>query len=125
MRGDRYTPRSDLASLGYVLIELLSGRSLFAHLRGDKELLQTKVSLPDRLTDRREPLLPEGASKDHRLVQLCQHLVAPEPENRFYSAADADLDSDYSAFRFLDRLTTNKMAVAWEPEIRRWLEYLS
>jgi len=125
IKGKPYTPRSDLASLGYVLIELLSGRSLFARLRGTKELLEAKESLPNRLTDRHDPLLPKGASEDDRLVQLCRHLVAPDPEKRFFSAREADLASDYSAFRFLDQLTTNKMAVAWEPEIRRWLEYLS
>ncbi len=55
LQGGAYTPQSDLASLGYVLVELLSGHALFADLDHGRQLLDAKTSLPRRLAD----LLPE------------------------------------------------------------------
>ncbi len=49
LEGDECTPRSDLASLGYVLIEMLAGRSPFANMNGLSELLEAKRTLAQRL----------------------------------------------------------------------------
>jgi serine/threonine protein kinase len=44
-------PRSDLCSLGYVLIELLAGRQPFAGIRDHRELQEAKRLLPLRLPE--------------------------------------------------------------------------
>ena len=49
------TPQADLASLGYVLVEMLSGRSPFEGAVGVSALLEAKRTLEHRLPD----LLPE------------------------------------------------------------------
>ena len=49
--GGEMTPRSDLASLGYVLIELLSGRQPFAGMKTYRELLEAKRTLPQQLLE--------------------------------------------------------------------------
>ncbi|MGH7130102.1 MAG: serine/threonine-protein kinase, partial [Planctomycetaceae bacterium] len=46
---EEVTPRSDLASAGYVLVELLAGRPLFAGIREFNNLLEAKRTLPQRL----------------------------------------------------------------------------
>jgi serine/threonine-protein kinase len=58
---NEFTPRADLASLGYVLIEVLAGRPLFAGLRNLGELLEAKWTLPQRL----ERILPEDVADSH------------------------------------------------------------
>jgi serine/threonine-protein kinase len=40
---------SDIAALGYVLIEMLTGKQLFRHCKTKKELLEAKLVLPNRL----------------------------------------------------------------------------
>ncbi len=45
LEGGESTPRSDLASLGYVLVELLSGKPLFSGKKNLKELLQAKRTI--------------------------------------------------------------------------------
>ena len=51
LEGDVPTPLSDLASLGYVLIELLAGRRLFKEAQHRQELLAAKRELPTRLRE--------------------------------------------------------------------------
>jgi serine/threonine-protein kinase len=119
--GERYTPQSDLASLGYVLIELLSGCSLFENLKPGRELLEAKQLLPRRLPE----LLPERVQKCDTLVELCRRLVEPNPDRRFGSAREADLDLDCGALAFLDSLVRGDLATAYEHEIRLWLEALN
>src|SRR6185369_7530099 len=46
---EEVTPRSDLASVGYVLVELLSGRPLFSDIRDYQTLLEKKRTLPQWL----------------------------------------------------------------------------
>ena len=55
---NEFTPRADLASLGYVLIELLAGRPLFTGLNSLGELLEAKWTLPQRL----ERILPDDVA---------------------------------------------------------------
>ncbi len=58
LEGGHHTARSDLASLGYVLIEMLSGKSPFAGMNTFKDLLEGKRFLAQRLNT----LLPPEVS---------------------------------------------------------------
>ena len=46
---EEITPRSDLCSVGYVLVELLAGAPLFAGIKEYGKLLEAKRTLPQRL----------------------------------------------------------------------------
>ena len=76
------SPQADLASLGYVLVEMLAGRCPFEGLTDYTELLQAKQELDKQLPR----MLPQDVSCNELLLHLCQHLVAPDPTRRFASA---------------------------------------
>ncbi|MEW4451449.1 serine/threonine-protein kinase [Bremerella sp. JC817] len=119
LEGAEATPRSDLASLGYVLIEMLSGRSLFGHIQNFRELLETKRFLAQRLLD----ILPNEVTCNELLMNFCRRLIAPDPSRRFPSAEDADLRSGGAA-SFHRQLVKGDLAVEYENEIRLWIEEL-
>lgn len=119
LEGAEATPRSDLASLGYVLIEMLSGRSLFGHIRNYRELLETKRFLAQRLLD----ILPDEVTCNELLMNFCRRLIAPDPTRRFPSAEDADLRSGGAA-SFHRQLVKGDLAVEYDNEIRLWIEEL-
>ncbi len=73
-RGD-CTPRSDLASLGYVLIELLAGRPVFPGRPTYHELLDAKRKLPQILPE----ILPREVTCNELLMNFCRGLIAPDP----------------------------------------------
>src|SRR5262249_55165584 len=77
--GGANTPRSDLASLGYVLVELLAGRRPFEGLDSYAALVEAKRGLEGRLA----ALLPPQVGRDERLLHLCRRLVAADPSRRF------------------------------------------
>jgi len=127
----QWTPQSDLASLGYVLIELLSGRRLFTSdktsmtsLEKDQldkdELVLKKRTLPDRL----EELLPQNVQESKRLMGLCRKLVQPNPADRFASAEEADLHPRHGASAFLRELVIGNLATVYDTWIRLWIEAL-
>lgn len=119
LEGAEATPRSDLASLGYVLIEMLSGRSLFGHIKNFRELLETKRFLAQRLLE----ILPEEVTCNELLMNFCRRLIAPDPSRRFPSAEDADLRSGGAA-SFHRQLVKGDLAVEYDNEIRLWIEEL-
>ena len=94
---DEWTKQGDLASLGYVLIELLSGQAGFKGSLAssnsvhtlDKEtrskLAESKRQLPGQL----EQLIPVKARESKRLKELCKKLIDPDPAKRFASAEEA------------------------------------
>src|SRR5204863_289476 len=51
LRGGEHSPQSDLASLGYVLVEMLAGQSPFAGMDTREQLLEAKDSLDKRLAE--------------------------------------------------------------------------
>lgn len=120
LMGNRPTPRSDLASLGYVLVELLSGRKLFPQPSSAAELLEQKKQLPQQL----HQLLPPEVERNGLLVSLCQRLIAFEPGQRFASAEAADL-ADSGAAAFHRQLVLSNLASEYDQEIRFWLEDLN
>jgi serine/threonine-protein kinase len=117
--GAECTPRSDLASLGYVLIELLSGRPLFTGMSNVRELLESKRLLPQRLHD----ILPHDCTVNELLMNFCRGLIAPDPMRRFPSAEAADLLKEGAA-AFHRQLVLSDLAAEYGNEIRLWLEEL-
>lgn len=127
------TPRSDLASLGYVLVELLTGCSVFPDKRPptpretsmpqeastgikpeiDHELASEKRQLPRSL----EELL---GGHSYILRRLCRKLIDPDPGCRFTSARRAEL----YAYEFVQELERAGLACHFQNEFRRWLEAL-
>ncbi len=79
--------QSDLASLGYVLIEMLSGCRLFHEAESIDSLRAAKRQLPNRLPG----LLPPDVARNADLIDLCQDLIHPDPSKRLASAEEANL----------------------------------
>jgi serine/threonine-protein kinase len=115
--GGEYTQRSDLASLGYVLIELLAGQPPFAELSNYRELLEAKRNLPRRLRD----ILPDEVTCNQLLMNFCSRLIATDPMQRFPSAEAADMQNEGAA-GFHRQLVKGDLASEYENEIRLWLE---
>lgn len=119
LEGSESSPRSDLASLGYVLIEMLSGAPPFAGLTSYRDLLEAKRFLAQRLPR----LLPEEVVCNTLLMSFCRGLVAPDPMRRFPSAEAADLVKEGAA-SFHRQLIKGDLASEYDNEIRLWLEEL-
>ncbi len=113
------SPRSDLASLGYVLIELLAGRPCFTENDSLKSLLEAKRTLPQRLHE----LLPDEVTRNDLLMNFCRGLIAPDPNRRFPSAEAAEL-LENGAARFHRQLVLSNLASEYDNDIRVWLEEL-
>jgi serine/threonine protein kinase len=119
LEGQEYSPRSDLASLGYVLIEMLAGEQPFAGLNTLRDLLEAKRALPQRLPQ----LLPQEVVCNELLMNFCRTLIAPDPMRRFPNAEAADLLKEGAA-AFHRQLIKGDLASEYENEIRLWLEEL-
>jgi serine/threonine-protein kinase len=117
LEGGEASSRSDLASLGYCLLEVLAGKPLFTGLTGYKDLLAAKRMLPQML----ETLLPEEVTCNELLMTFCRGLVAPDPMRRFPSAEEADL-VDNGAAAFQRQLVRGDLSVEYTNEIRLFIE---
>jgi serine/threonine-protein kinase len=113
------TPRSDLASVGYVLIELLSGINPIGHHEKLRDLLQAKRELPLRLVE----ILPHEVVCNDLLMQFIQGLISADPNRRFASA-EAAVHVDTGAAAFHRQLILSDMATEYDNDIRVWLEEL-
>ena len=119
LEGGEATPRSDLASLGYVLIEMLAGSQPFAGLTHFRDLLEAKRFLAQRLSG----VLPDEVVRNDLLMSFVGGLVAPDPMRRFPSAEAADLVKEGAA-SFHRQLIKGDLASEYDNEIRLWLEEL-
>lgn len=115
-----HSPRSDLCSLGYVLIEMLSGQAPFAGTTRYKDLLEAKRMIIHRL----HQMLPYEVVCNELLMNLIRSLIAPDPMRRFRNAEDADLVKEAGAASFHRQLVKGDLATEYENEIRLWLEEL-
>ena len=113
------TPRSDLASLGYVLVELLSGQNPFSGCEKFRDLLMAKRNLPSRLGK----LLPEEVLCNRLLMSLIEGLISPDPNRRFPDAEAAE-HVESGAAAFLRQLVRSDMSTEYDNDIRCWLEEL-
>jgi serine/threonine-protein kinase len=116
---EEITPRSDLASLGYVLVELLAGKPLFADSRDYQTLLDKKRTLPQWL----HKILPTEVRHSELLMTICRRLTAPDPILRYATAEQADTGSEGLA-EFQRTLVRGDLASEYENELRLWLEEL-
>ncbi|TWU27087.1 Serine/threonine-protein kinase PrkC [Novipirellula galeiformis] len=119
LENNEATPRSDLASVGYVLIELLSGVNPFNGFENLRQLLQAKRELPARL----HKILPEDVLRNELLMSFLQGLIAPDPNRRFPSAEAAE-HVEQGAAAFHRQLIRSDMATEYDNDIRVWLEEL-
>lgn len=113
------TPLSDLASLGYVLVEMLSGQVPFAGITAYAELIRAKQSFGQEL---QRMLPPEIQSAS--LMELVTGLVSPEPEMRRRMEDAAD-ELQLCAGEFQRELAAGNLSSQYDMEIRLWLDDLS
>jgi eukaryotic-like serine/threonine-protein kinase len=116
---EEISPRSDLASVGYVLVELLAGKPLFAGIREFNNLLEAKRTLPQRL----HKILPPEVTHSDLLMMICRRLTAPDPMLRYATAEQADTGREGLA-EFQRTLVRGDLASEYENELRVWLEEL-
>jgi serine/threonine-protein kinase len=119
LENEESSPRSDIASLGYVLVEMLSGRRMFTGMTNLRELLEAKRMLVHRLPH----ILPPEVVCNELLMSLCKGLIAPDPMVRFPNAEAADLVKEGAA-NFHRQLVKGDLASEYENELRLWLEEL-
>ncbi|GHT23870.1 hypothetical protein FACS189419_08370 [Planctomycetales bacterium] len=115
LEGKEATPQSDIASLGYVLIEMLSGRRLFT---ANSELsgIEGRLLLANQI----QKILPPAVATSEILMRFCRSLIAPDPKKRFVDAEAADLFENGAA-DFQRQLVKGDLSCESEPEIRNWL----
>src|SRR5262249_23415747 len=119
LRGGDNSPQADLVSLGYVLVEMLSGRCPFDGLDTLEKLHDAKVRFDQRLVE----FLPKEGASHELLLHLCRGLVAAAPAKRFPTAQAADLDRKGAA-DFHRQLVKGDLASEYENDLRNWLEAL-
>lgn len=119
LAGSEPTAQSDLASLGYVLVEVLSGRCPFSELSKYSDLVEAKHRLPEQL----EEILPKSVLRNQTLMAFCRQLVAVDPADRFESAEAAELLSDGAA-EIQRQLVLNEDNQEYDHEIHLLIEEL-
>jgi len=112
------SPQSDLASLGYVLIEMLSGMPIFPGLRKQHDLLDAKRFFAQEI----KSILPREVVRNALLMNFCTRLISPDPKSRFASAQDAVLVEKEGAAAFLRQLIKGNLASEYDHEMQLWIE---
>ena len=116
LAGLRATPQSDLASLGYMLLEMLTGSKPFAGLNY-AELVEAKNTILEWLP---KQLPVDTLPFSESLIKLLRKLVHPNPNERFTSAEQAEL-SDDGAAEFLRQLVLSDLSQEYATELRQWI----
>ncbi len=120
LKGEPHSPLSDLASLGYVLLELLSGKYPFAGVADRQELIKVKHKIWEMVPE----ILPPDVARNSTLVKMLRKMIAPDPADRFASLEEADL-SECGAAEILRQLVKVNMTTEAESEMRRLMEDIS
>lgn len=120
LEGAGHSPLSDLASLGYVFFEMLTGAFPFAGFADGHELVEAKKNMWNKLPS----LLPKDVSRNATLVNLISRMIAPNPSDRFSSIEEADL-SDEGAAEIERQLVKTGQSTEYDNEIRYLMEELS
>jgi len=116
LEGYRATTQSDLASLGYMMIEMLTGARPFAGLLYH-DLIEAKKTLPERLGN----LLPRDEFAFlEPLTRFLRRLIDPDPIRRFATAGEAELSNDGAA-GFLNDLVKIDRGEEYAAELRQWI----
>ncbi len=116
LEGAAHTAASDLASLGYIFYEMLSGQYPFADCSDGPDLVQAKRELAEQLPER----LPRDVAQNANLLSLLSGLIAPDPARRFSSAEAAELAPNGAA-AFHRELIRSNLASEYENELRLWI----
>ncbi len=111
---------SDIASLGYILIEMLTGRLLFRDCVTHRDLLEAKRKLPGRL----DQILPPEVKRSAILRGLVEKMVAVAPKDRYPNADAAELER-VGAVAFQQQLVKVNLATEYGRELAWWLELLN
>lgn len=119
LEGRDLTPHSDITSLGYVLIEMLSGRRLFDSLDRTEDPIQDRYTLPERL----HTLLPKQITTSTLLLTFCKRLISPDPDEKFETAEAADI-GDGGAGELVRQLIKGDLACEATSELRNLLDKL-
>lgn len=119
LQGKPVRLRSDVASLGYILLEMLTGRLLFRDCGSMADLLEAKQTLPARL----DQILPDEVRKDVILRRLIEKMIAVEPHDRFPDADAAELDRA-GAVAFHRHLVKSDLSTEYYRELAWWLDLL-
>ncbi len=120
LRGRPAQFRSDIASLGYILIELLTGRRIFKGCDTVARLLDSKLRLPGEL----DRVLPREVQDDPILYALIAKMIAVEPKDRFADADAAELDRT-GAVNFHRHLVKSNLSTEYDRELAWWLGLLA
>ena len=122
LKGAKPTEASDLVSLGYMAIELLTGRCLFDSAGDFDKLIAQKRALPNVLEELLLDSLETGVVGDnaentngqstHQLVELCAALLAAESE------------PEDSTKRLLAQMEEQFLSVDLSSHFRIWIEEL-
>lgn len=115
----KFEMNSDLASLGYVFLELLAGRSPFDDIKTKAEMLDVKNSLHERVED----VLPRDVRRDTGLVDLIRGMIHPDCSERFSDPDNAHLSPDGVAAAH-KRLVLGDLSSEYEIDIRDWLQFV-
>lgn len=115
--GEVATPQSDLASLGYVLLEMLSGRHPFT----EQSYAAAIAAKQDAIASLPRMLPPEEFAFGELLIPLIQRLIDPDPKKRFASAEAANL-GEFGAAEFEHILVKGDFKFEYGIEIRQWIE---
>lgn len=117
LKGDAHTPLSDMASLGYVVLELLSGKIPFVGVTDKDELIKLKQEMWERV----EEILPADVARNTMLVEMVSKMIAPDPADRFNSLEDAEL-ADNGAAALQRQLVKVDMDTVVSNEMRVFLQ---
>ena len=114
--------RSDIASLGYVLIEMLTGKLLFKGCKTLDELLEKKLRLPNDLAGLARSV-PRYENLDLRLdlLELCTKMIAIDPKERFPDAEAADLGK-LGAASFHRQLVKHNLSAEYSRDLAWWID---